>query len=111
MSSQFTLYTHSSGPNGWKIVYILKALGLSYDPIYLDFNKGEQKGPEHVSKNPNGRIPTLVDNSTGFTLWESGAIITYLVDKYDKEHKISAASPEDKYKQLQWLFFQSSGQG
>lgn len=42
---------------------------------------------------------------------ESGAIITYLVDKYDTEHKISVADPNEKYKQLQWLFFQASGQG
>ena len=37
--------------------------------------------------------------------------MTYLVDKYDTEHKISAATEEDKYRQLQWLFFQASGQG
>ena len=35
----------------------------------------------------------------------------YLVDKYDPEHKISAVAEADKYHQLQWLFFQSSGQG
>lgn len=42
---------------------------------------------------------------------ESDAIIQYLVDKYDPEHKISASTEADKYKQLQWLFFQASGQG
>ena len=34
-----------------------------------------------------------------------------MVDKYDTDHKISAATEADKYKQLQWLFFQASGQG
>ncbi len=42
---------------------------------------------------------------------ESNAIMIYLVDKYDPEHKISAAETNDKYHQLQWLFFQASGQG
>lgn len=42
---------------------------------------------------------------------ETGAILTYLVEEYDPEHRISAATEEDKYKQLQWLFFQTSGQG
>ena len=42
---------------------------------------------------------------------ESDAIIVYLVDKYDTGHKVSASTDGDKYKQLQWLFFQSSGQG
>ncbi len=42
---------------------------------------------------------------------ESGAIITYLAEKYDPEGKISAKGFEEKMKQLQWLFFQASGQG
>lgn len=42
---------------------------------------------------------------------ESCAILAYLVDKYDPEHKISASTEADKAKQLQWLFFQASGQG
>ncbi len=42
---------------------------------------------------------------------ESDAIITYLVEKYDPEGKISATSFEEKMQQLQWLFFQASGQG
>ena len=37
--------------------------------------------------------------------------MTYLVDKYDPEHKISAAGGEDKYHQLKWMAFQISGQG
>ena len=42
---------------------------------------------------------------------ESDAILLYLVERYDPEHKISAATEAEKYQQLQWLFFQSSGQG
>ena len=42
---------------------------------------------------------------------ESDAIFVYLVDKYDPEHKISAVTEGDKFHQLQWLFFQASGQG
>lgn len=42
---------------------------------------------------------------------ESNAILVYLVEKYDTEHKISAEDPKDKIVQLQWLFFQASGQG
>lgn len=41
---------------------------------------------------------------------ESCAILAYLVNKYDTEHKISASTEADKAKQLQWLFFQASGQ-
>ena len=42
---------------------------------------------------------------------ESAAIMLYLVDKYDTEHKVSVADANEKFQQLQWLFFQASGQG
>ncbi|KAI0644616.1 glutathione S-transferase C-terminal-like protein [Trametes meyenii] len=109
---QFTLYTHIGGPNGWKVAFVLEELGLTYESIYLDFNKNEQKGPEHTKFNPNGRIPTIVDHKNGdFALWESDAILLYLVDKYDKDNTLNATNDADKYKLLQWLFFQASGQG
>ncbi|OBZ70415.1 Glutathione S-transferase 1 [Grifola frondosa] len=80
--------------------------------IYLDFAKGEQKGPEHVKLNPNGRIPTIIDHKNGdFVVWESNAIIVYLVETYDKQNKISVSDPKERITQLQWLFFQASGQG
>ena len=95
-----------------KVAPVLKALGLTYEHVFLDLLKQEQKGAEHTQFNPNGRIPTLIDHTNGdFAVWESNAILLYLVDKYDTEHKISAADSNDKYSQLQWLFFQASGQG
>ncbi|OBZ70268.1 Glutathione S-transferase 2 [Grifola frondosa] len=109
---QFTLYTHKGGPNGWKVAFVLEELGLTYHSIYLDFAKGEQKGPEHVKLNPNGRTPTIVDHKNGdFAVWESCAIIVYLVGTYDKQNKISVSDPKERITQLQWLFFQASGQG
>ncbi|PCH36184.1 glutathione S-transferase C-terminal-like protein [Wolfiporia cocos MD-104 SS10] len=109
---QFTLYTQVGGPNGWKAVFVLEELGLTYESKYLDFNKNEHKSPEHVALNPNGRIPTLIDHANNdFVVWESNAILLYLVDKYDTTHKLSVEKLEDKITQLQWLFFQASGQG
>ncbi|KZT06537.1 glutathione S-transferase C-terminal-like protein [Laetiporus sulphureus 93-53] len=108
---QFTLFTHCHGPNGWKVVFVLEELGLTYHPIYLEYWT-EIKGPEHTKYNPNGRIPTLIDHANGdLVVWESNAILTYLVEKYDPEHKISAIEENDRFHQLQWLFFQASGQG
>ncbi|TBU41150.1 glutathione S-transferase C-terminal-like protein [Dichomitus squalens] len=108
---QFTLYTQVSGPNGWKVVFVLEELGLTYESIYLDFAKAEQKGPEYTKFTPNGRIPTLIDHQNGdFTIWESDAILLYLTDKYDAEKKLTVTGDE-KYSLIQWLFFQASGQG
>lgn len=115
-----------------KINFVLEVLGLSYEQVNLDFQKNEHKGPEFLKINPNGRIPALVDHDNNdFTIWcahltvvthlgllsnefcrESNAITQYLVDRYDKERKISVApGTEEYYTQLQWLYFQASGQG
>ncbi|KAI0770293.1 glutathione S-transferase C-terminal-like protein [Fomes fomentarius] len=109
---QFTLYSNQGGPNGWKVVIVLEELGLSYHTIYLDLHNGEHKQPEFAKINPNGRIPALIDHKNeDFTIWESNAIIAYLVDKYDPARTISVADGNDKHLQTQWLFFQASGQG
>ena len=102
----YALHTHR------KVAIVLEELGLTYESIYLDFNKGEQKEPRHTNLNPNGRIPTLVDHHNGdYTIWESDAILLYLADKYDKENRLSVADDKAKYSLIQWLFFQASGQG
>ncbi|EED79275.1 predicted protein [Postia placenta Mad-698-R] len=108
----FTLYSHVGGPNGWKVVLALEILGLTYETVYLDFKTGEQKAAGHTKFNPNGRIPTIIDHKNDdFVLWESNAILLYLVEKYDTDHKISVTDGNDKFTQLQWLYFQASGQG
>jgi len=108
----FTLYSHKGGPNGWKPVFLLEELGLSYETVYLDFQKGEHKAPEYTKYNPNGRVPTLIDHKNNdLAVWESGAILLYLTSKYDTEHRYDAVDDVGKFQVLQWLFFQVSGQG
>ena len=53
-----------------KVAVVLEELGLTYHPIYLDFDKNEQKSPEHIKYNPSGRIPTIIDHKNGdLVLW------------------------------------------
>jgi len=109
---QFTIYGHNSGPNPWKVVNILNELGLSFEWIGLDFNKGEHKAEKYLAINPNGRVPALVDHQNkDFTVWESGAIILYLAAKYDPQNKIHTGDFETDTLATQWLMFQMSGQG
>ncbi|GAA5864062.1 hypothetical protein JCM8547_005122 [Rhodosporidiobolus lusitaniae] len=111
--AQFTLYSHAGGPNGWTVAFLLKALGLSYETKYLEFDKQEQKGEEFLKLNPNGRIPALVDHQNNdFVVWESKACLKYLVGKYDTERKFTVGKTVEEQAILdQWLFFQASGQG
>ncbi|KAI5845673.1 glutathione S-transferase [Morchella snyderi] len=109
-----TLYSHSSGPNPWKVAIILDELNLSYNTVFIGMD-GSQKSSPYIDLCPNGRMPTLVDHSNNdYTIWESGAIILYIVSKYDTEHKISFSKEMDDgltAQALQWLMFQMSGQG
>ena len=58
------------------------------------------------------KVPSIQDPNTGLTLWESGAIIEYLVERYDTSHKLSfAPGSNESYLAKQWLLFQVTGQG
>ena len=57
------------------------------------------------------RIPAIDDPNTGITIWESGAIIEYLIDTYDKDSKLTLQTFPEKYHLKQMLHFQVSGQG
>ncbi|KAF2153571.1 glutathione S-transferase, partial [Myriangium duriaei CBS 260.36] len=104
------LWGHWGAPNPWKVCTILEELGIPYDIEYMELQ--EAKSPSYLKINPNGRLPAINDPNTGLTLWESGAIILYLIDQYDKEGKISFRDTAEKYLTQQWLAFQiSAGQG
>lgn len=88
---------------------ILVELGLPFEVIPTQLS--EVKEASYTALNPNGRLPTIVDPNTGITIWESGAITEYLIEKYDKDYKISFESGTAEYFHAkQWLFFQVSGQ-
>ena len=98
------------GPNPPKVAMVLEELGLPYEPIFIPLS--DVKGAEYTKINPNGRIPSIYDPNTDLTLWESGAIVLYLVERYDTDHKISfPRGSNEAFLAQQWLFFQASGQG
>ncbi|KAI9710324.1 MAG: glutathione S- transferase, nitrogen catabolite repression regulator [Bogoriella megaspora] len=109
MVKPITLWSHASGPNPWRVAIILQELGIPYENKFIDF--GELKKEPYISLNPNGRVPTIEDPNTGFTIFESGAIVDYLIEKYDTENKLHYTTEPEKYLTKSWQFFQASGQG
>ena len=102
------LYTAAT-MNGYKPVIFLEEAGIDYDLTFVDFGKREQKAPDYLALNPNGRIPTIVDRSNGdFAVFESGAILWYLAEKYGG---FLPEDPKDRSEALQWLMFQMGGVG
>ena len=107
--SDIALYT-SQTPNGIKISITLEELGLPYTTHKIDITKDEQKTPEFLKINPNGRIPALTDTYPGdgklIRLFESGSIMLYLVAQYDKDYKISfPPGSRDFIEMNNWLFY------
>lgn len=96
-------------PNGHKISIALEEMQLPYNLIPVDISKGEQKQPEYLKLNPNGRIPTIVDrDNDDFVVFESGAILVYLGEKTGQFYP---QDPKRRSQVLQWLMFQMGGIG
>ncbi|MGQ0589431.1 MAG: glutathione S-transferase family protein [Sphingosinicella sp.] len=99
-------------PNGVKVSIMLEEIGLPYEAHLVDFGKDDQKTPEFLSLNPNGKIPAILDpNGPGgqpLGLFESGAILIYLAEKTGK---LIPADPARRHETIQWLMFQMGGIG
>lgn len=99
-------------PNGQKVTIMLEELlaaghlGAEYDAWKIDIGEGDQFGSGFVELNPNSKIPALLDRSDPAKpqrVFESGAILLYLAEKFD------AFLPRDKAARteaLSWLFWQ-----
>lgn len=101
----FTLYTAPLSGNGRKVHMFLEEVGAQYELSRLDLLKGEQKNPDYLKLNPNGKVPTLVDD--GFVLWESNAILLYLAEKFPQA-RLLPTDPQDRARMFQWLLFEQT---
>ncbi|MEA3173253.1 MAG: GSH-dependent disulfide-bond oxidoreductase [Gammaproteobacteria bacterium] len=99
-------------PNGVKVSIMLEETGLPYEAHLVSFDSSDQKSPEFLSLNPNGKIPAILDPQgpagNPLALFESGAILLYLADKSGLYIARDAAA---RYQTMQWLMFQMSGVG
>ena len=98
-------------PNGIKVTVMLEELlalghtGAEYDAWLIRINDGQQVGSGFVAANPNSKIPALVDHSgpTPIRVFESGAILLYLAEKFGAFLPIDAAGRAECFS---WLFWQ-----
>jgi len=102
------LYTAPT-PNGWKASIALEELEIPYEVRVVNLLAGDQKKPEYLALNPNGRIPTIVDRDAGnFPVFESGAILIYLAEKAGR---LLPRDAKGRSLVIQWLMFQMGGIG
>ena len=104
-------------PNGIKVNILLEELnelgikGADYDAYKIDISEGDQFGADFVAINPNSKIPALVDYSDQeqpIELFESGAILLYLAEKFEKFVPIAKDKQQRqaRAKCLSWLMWQ-----
>jgi GST-like protein len=98
-------------PNGQKVTIMLEELlalghkGAEYDAWLIRIGEGEQFGSGFVEVNPNSKIPALMDRSgpKPVRVFESGAILTYLAEKFGA---FLPTEPAARAECLSWLFWQ-----
>ncbi|MDG2087308.1 MAG: glutathione S-transferase N-terminal domain-containing protein [Arenicellaceae bacterium] len=102
------LYTVGT-PNGKKVSIALEEMNLEYDVHAIQMGELEQKEDWYLELNPNGRIPTIVDqDNDGFVVFESGAILLYLAERTGL---LIPADEKKRSQVVQWLMFQMGGIG
>jgi GSH-dependent disulfide-bond oxidoreductase len=101
------LYTFAT-PNGRKASVMLEEVNLPYAAHTIDITKGEQFTAAFIAINPNSKIPAVVDQEAGITVFESGAILIYLAEKTGK---LLPTESSLRFQVLEWLMFQMGGVG
>jgi glutathione S-transferase len=87
------------------VQWYLEELGIPYEFVLLDMQAGEHRKPEFLAINPIGKVPAIVNGD--FQLWESGAILFYLAQKYGKIQ----SSIEEQSIINQWILFANATLG
>ena len=99
-------------PNGWKISIMLEELDVPYEVSYINIGRGDQFQEDFLKIAPNNRMPAIIDpegpGGTPVSVFESGAILTYLGRKFGKFY------PQEERARIaceEWLFWQVGGLG
>lgn len=104
------LYTFNT-PNGRKVSIMLEELGVAYTPHRVSIMDGDQFKPDFLKISPNNKIPAIIDRDVEgepVSVFETGAILAYLAEKYGK---FLPTAPAEKANVMQWLMWQMGGLG
>ena len=96
------LYAFPPSPRAFKVLFAAHQLGIPYEFHPVNLAKGDQKAPEFLALNPNGRMPVMDDD--GFVLWESNAIVEYLAAKAG----VLPADAKNRLALTKWLYWESN---
>lgn len=87
------------------VQWYLEEISLPYEYVMLDMASGEHRQPDFLAINPMGKVPAIVDGA--LNLWESGAILLYLAEKYGEP----GAPLDMRATWAQWVMFANATLG
>jgi glutathione S-transferase len=96
------LYHFPPSPNSRRVLAVAYHLGIEPELETVQLPKGEHLKPAFIELNPNHKIPTLVDDD--FVLWESSAIMLYLLSK-KPDNLLYSDEPKTRADINRWLFW------
>jgi GSH-dependent disulfide-bond oxidoreductase len=105
-----TLYGDNT-TNTHKVTIALAELDLDYKKVKVEMARDEQMQDWFIKLSPNHKFPVLNDDTTGVTVWESGAVLIYLCEQYDQDGWLLARDGVARYAALQGSFFQAANIG
>lgn len=94
------LYCFGESGNAYKCALALEMTGMAWEPVFVDFFKGEARSPEFRKINEMGEVPVLVDGD--MTLTQSGVILEHIAER---SGKLGGTSDFDRQEILRWLFW------
>lgn len=94
---------HVPGTRSVRVVWLCEELGLDYEIVPVDFSTAYRLSPEWLAMNPVGKVPAMTDGT--LKMFESGAMVQYLLERYGKGRLQPPASSNDYAQFLQWCWF------
>ncbi|XP_026731430.1 glutathione S-transferase D7-like isoform X3 [Trichoplusia ni] len=88
------LYYLPPSPPCRSVMMVARVLGIDLDLVVTNIMEGQHMTPEFLKMNPQHTIPTMDDS--GFILWESRAILAYLVNAYGRDDSLYPKNPRQR---------------
>lgn len=100
-----TLY-YTPMSSATRVHWALEELGIPFEKVRVDLAAGEQRKPEYLALNPNGKVPLLV--ADGAPIFESLAILLYLGERYGVDKRLyPAEGTRERLEALKWMCWTS----
>jgi glutathione S-transferase len=94
---------HAPGTRSIRVIWLCEELALPYQIVPVDFSAAYRASPEWRRLNPVGKVPVMRDDD--FTMFESGAMVQYLLERYGADRLRPPPGSHDSGTYLQWSWF------